>query len=220
MDIEPIRVLIVDDHMMVREGIKLFLRQFEDMLVVGEAGNGVEAMEKARGLLPDVVLMDLVMPEMDGVEATRRIKLELPRTRILALTSFSTDELVFPALRAGAVGYLLKDADSRELVRSIRQAHRGKSTLHPTVARKLLDGFRGKGDAQPLPDPLTEREHEVLEHLTRGLTNQQIAKQLAVTPATVRTHVSNILAKLHKVNRVQAALYALKTGIVHGEPTS
>ena len=211
---EPIRVLIVDDHMMVREGIKSVLHEFEDISVVGEAVNGVAAVEKVRALTPDVVLMDLMMPEMDGIEATRRIKAEAPRTRVLALTSFSTDDLVFPALKAGAVGYLLKDADSKDLVRSIRQAHRGKSSLHPTVARKVLDGLCELQHLRTKPESLTGREREVLELLTGGLTNQQIASELTVSQATVRTHVSNILAKLHTTNRVQAALHAIKSGLV------
>jgi len=217
MDSNPIRVLIVDDHMMVREGIKSFLHQFADITVVGESQNGIEAVEKVRELDPDVVLMDLVMPGMDGVEASRRIKLQTPRARILALTSFSTDDLVFPALKAGAVGYLLKDADPMDLVRSIRQVHRGESSLHPTIARKVLDGFYGTADPHMKPESLTERESEVLQLITRGLTNQQIAKKLTVSQATVRTHVSNILAKLHMANRVQAALYALKSGLVRDE---
>jgi NarL family two-component system response regulator LiaR len=139
---ESIRVLIVDDHMMVREGIKSFLHQFEDITVVGEAENGVEAVEKAQRLSPDVVLMDLVMPQMDGIEATRRIKAAAPQARVLAISSFCTDELVFPALKAGAVGYLLKDSDPQDLVRSIREIHRGESFLHPSVARKVLHGFQ------------------------------------------------------------------------------
>ena len=210
---EPIRVLIVDDHMMVREGIKSVLHQFEDIRVVGEAENGVAAVEKAQALAPDVILMDLVMPEMDGIEAARRIKAEVPRARILALTSFSTDDLVFPALKAGAVGYLLKDADSSELVRSIRQAHRGKSSLHPAVARRVLDGLCETQHPRTRPESLTARENDVLGLLARGLTNQQIASELMVSQATVRTHVSNILAKLHMTNRVQAALHALRSGL-------
>ena len=211
---EPIRVLIVDDHMMVREGIKSVLHQFDDITVVGEAANGVAALEGVRALAPDVVLMDLVMPDMNGIEATRRIKAEAPQTRILALTSFSTDDLVFPALKAGAMGYLLKDADSKDLVRSIRQAHRGKSSLHPIIARKVLDGLCEAQRPRTKPESLTGREQEVLELLTHGLTNQQIAAELAVSQATVRTHVSNILAKLHTANRVQAVLHAIKSGLV------
>jgi NarL family two-component system response regulator LiaR len=211
---ESIRVLIVDDHMMVREGIKSVLLQFEDITVVGEAVNGLAAVRAVQAKRPDVVLMDLVMPEMNGIEATRRIRAESPGTRVLALTSFSTDDLVFPALKAGAVGYLLKDADSKELVRSIRQAHRGKSSLHPAIARKVLDGFCDTQHPRARPESLTDREREVLELLTRGLTNHQIARELDVSQATVRTHVSNILGKLHLANRVQAALHAIKSGLV------
>ena len=219
MGSDPIRVLIVDDHMMVREGIKSVLHQFEEITVVGEATNGQEAVEQVRALAPDVVLMDLVMPVMDGIESARRIKAEAPTTRVLALTSFSTDDLVFPALRAGAVGYLLKDADSRELVRSIRQAHRGKASLHPTVARKVLDGLCETQHPRTKTETLTGREREVLKLLSRGLTNQQIAEELHVSQPTVRTHVSNILGKLHMTNRVQAALYAMKTGLGSSETT-
>ena len=215
-----IRVLIVDDHMMVREGIKSFLHQFADIAVIGEAENGVDALERAKKLAPDIVLMDLVMPGMDGVEATRRIKAAMPQVRILALTSFSTDDLVFPALKAGAAGYLLKDADPKDLVSSIRQVHCGESSLHPSIARKVLDGFYGMGDSKTKPETLTERESEVLQLMARGLTNQQIAKKLVVSQATVRTHVSNILAKLHMANRVQAALYALRSGLVSSDDES
>ena len=211
------RVLVVDDHMMVREGILSFLDQFEDISVVGEAENGIEAVEKARRLAPDVVLMDLMMPGMDGVEATRRIKAESPKTRILALTSFCTDELVFSALMAGAVGYLLKDSDPRNLVRSIREAHRGESSLHPRVAQKVLQGLQEPTHRRPAPVALTQREIEVLKLLAVGRTDREIARRLSVNPATVRTHVSNILTKLHVANRVQAALYALRSGLVHTE---
>lgn len=215
-----IRVLIVDDHMMVREGIKSVLQQIEDIEVVGEARNGIEAVEQAQRLDPDVVLMDLVMPEMDGVEAARRLKQCAPRSRVLALTSFSSDDLVFPALRAGAVGYLLKDADSQDLIRSIRQAHLGKAALHPAIARKVLDGFRETQEPRTKTESLTEREHDVLELVTEGLTNQQIATRLSVSDATVRTHVSNILSKLHLTNRVQAALHAIRHGLVDAQQDS
>ena len=214
---ESTRVLIVDDHMMVREGIMSFLDQFEDILVVGEADNGADAVEKAIRLTPDVVLMDLVMPGMDGVEATRRIKAAVPRTRVLALTSFCTDELVFSALMAGAVGYLLKDSDPRNLVRSIQEAHRGGSSLHPSAARRVLQGFHGSAEGRAEPDALTQREVEVLKLVAQGLTDQDIAKSLSVSLPTVRTHVSNILARLHLANRVQAALYALRSGLVGTE---
>ena len=208
------RVLIVDDHMMVREGIMSFLDQFEDICVVGEAEDGADAVDKARRLAPDVVLMDLMMPGMDGVEATRRIKSETPEVRVLALTSFCTDELVFSALRAGAVGYLLKDSDSGNLVRSIREAHRGESSLHPSVARRVLQGFHESGKRRLQPEALTQREVEVLRLVAQGHTDPEIARRLTVSTATVRTHVCNLLAKLHLANRVQAALYAHRSGLV------
>ena len=214
---ESTRVLIVDDHMMVREGVMSFLDQFEDISVVGEADNGADAVEKARSLAPDVVLMDLMMPGMDGVEATRRIKAEGPQIHILALTSFCTDDLVFSVLRAGAVGYILKDSDPRNLVRAIREARRGESSLHPSAAQRVLQGFHGSGKVLAETPVLTPREVEVLKLVAKGHTDQEIARSLTVSPATVRTHVSNILARLHLANRVQAALYALKSGLVSTE---
>jgi NarL family two-component system response regulator LiaR len=220
MNPESIRVLVVDDHTVVREGIKALLAEFDDMDVVGEAENGHDAVRQAEVLEPDVILMDLVMPEMDGIEATRQILCKQPGVHILALTSFSADDKVFPALRAGAVGYLLKDTDPRDLLRSIREAYRGESSLHPRIARKVLQGFYQPLASQAEPELLTERETEVLGWVARGLTNQEIAEKLFVSHATVRTHVSNILAKLHLANRVQAALYALKSGLVTLEDTS
>lgn len=213
MNPDMIRVLIVDDHRMVRAGIISFLDEFEDIAVVGEAGNGIEAVEKTKRLTPDVVLLDLVMPEMDGIQATRRIKLESPETHVLALTSYCTDDLVFSALKAGAVGYLLKDSDPWSLVRAIREACRGKSSLHPSAAQKLIRGFQTPREPCDDPAPLTRREIEVLELVAQGRTDQEIASSLDVSTATVRTHVSNILARLHLDNRVQAALYALRSGI-------
>ena len=209
-----IRVLVVDDHAIVREGIKALLAMFADMEVVGEAAHGSDAVAQAEAFRPDVVLMDLVMPEMDGIEATRQIMAKRAQTRIIALTSFSADDKVFPAIRAGAVGYLLKDTDPRDLVRSIRLAHAGESSLHPAVARKVIQGFCPAADPEGKPEKLTERENEVLALVARGLTNQEIAGKLFLSEATIRTHVSNILAKLHMHNRVQAALFAFRTGLV------
>lgn len=209
-----IRVLVVDDHTIVREGIKALLAMFDDVEVVGEAADGGDAVEQAEALRPDVVLMDLVMPEMDGIEATRQIMAKQAQTRIIALTSFSADDKVFPAIRAGAVGYLLKDTDPRDLVRSIRLAYAGESSLHPAVARKVIQGFCPAADPGGKPEKLTERENEVLVLVAGGLTNQEIADKLFLSEATIRTHVSNILAKLHMHNRVQAALFALRTGLV------
>ena len=209
-----IRVLVVDDHAIVREGIKALLAMFDDVEVVGEAADGGDAVEQAEVLCPDVVLMDLVMPEMDGIEATRQIMAKQAQARIIALTSFSADDKVFPAIRAGAVGYLLKDTDPRDLVRSIRLAYAGESSLHPAVARKVIQGFCPAADPGGKPEKLTERENEVLSLVACGLTNQEIADKLFLSEATIRTHVSNILAKLHMHNRVQAALFALRTGLV------
>ena len=215
-----IRVLVVDDHVVVRAGIRALLAEVDDMEVVGEADTGLEAVRKAEELRPDVILMDLVLPGMDGIEATRQITERQPGIRILALTSFSADEKVYPALKAGAVGYLLKDTGPADLVRSIRQAYRGESYLHPRIARKVLKGFYRSGEPDSEAEPLTERETEVLRHVALGLSNQEIAEKLCLSPATVRTHVSNILAKLHVENRVQAAFFALKTGVVRLDDTS
>jgi NarL family two-component system response regulator LiaR len=210
---ETIRVLVVDDHVIVRAGLRALLAEVSDMEVIGEAEDGAQATEMARDLEPDVILMDLVMPEIDGIEAIRQIMAEHPNARVLALTSFSADDKVFPALKAGALGYLLKDTEPRDLVCAIRQVYRGESSLHPSVARKVLQEFHSPQAAKKRPETLTERESEVLGQVAQGLTNQEIAEKLFVSEATVRTHVSNILAKLHMANRVQATLYALKTGI-------
>jgi NarL family two-component system response regulator LiaR len=182
---------------------------------VGEAEDGVEAVLKAHSLQPDVILMDLVMPRKDGIEAIREIKGENPRARILVLTSFAEDEKVFPAIRAGALGYLLKDSSPQELVRAIRDVHRGESSLHPTIARKLVRELRQQPpELPPTEKPLTERELEVLCLVARGLSNQQVGTKLDISERTVGTHVSNILSKLHLANRTQVALYALQEGLV------
>lgn len=208
-----IRVLIVDDHLIVRKGIRALLDRIEGIQVVGEAGEGQEAVERAEDCEPDVVLMDLVMPGVDGIEATRRIAALRPQTRILALTSFASDEKVFPALKAGALGYLLKDSSPEDLVRAIRQVARGESSLHPTIARKVLQELNRPPKRPPTPDPLTVREVEVLRLVAEGLSNQEIADRLFVSEPTVRTHVSHILGKLQLASRVQAALYALREGV-------
>ena len=210
---KTIRVLIADDHAIVRKGIRALLATEADIEVVGEAADGKEAVEKAERLHPDVILMDLVMPGMDGIEATRRITTRQPETRILVLTSFAEDEKVFPALKAGALGYLLKDAGPEELVRAIRQVYCGESSLHPAIARKVLQEL-SRPPEQPLtPEPLTERELEVLRLIAKGKSNREIAEELVISEATVRTHVSNILGKLQLASRTQAALYALREGI-------
>lgn len=207
-----IQVLIVDDHTIVRKGTRALLAEVEDIEVVGEAADGREAVDQAEMLRPDVILMDLVMPVMDGIEATRQITGSQPDTRILALTSFAADDKVFPAIKAGALGYLLKHADPEELVDAIRQVYHGKPSLHPIIARKVLQEMRRPSEKTPTPDPLTGREIEVLQLVAQGFSNQEIADQLSIAEVTVRTHVSNILGKLHLANRVQAALYALREG--------
>jgi NarL family two-component system response regulator LiaR len=210
---DSIRVLVVDDHEVVRRGIQALLGQIEGIEVVGEAGNGLEAIEQADRLRPNVILMDLLMPEMDGIQAMRHISSQGPEARFLVMTSYSGDDLVFPAIKAGALGFLLKDTKSEELVAAIREVHRGEPSLHPSIARKLLREVSGSKPEKPAPEPLTERELEVLGLLARGLDNQQIAQQLVIAEVTVRSHVSHILDKLHLANRVQATLYALREGL-------
>ena len=208
-----IRVLIADDHAILRKGIRALLGTEPDMEVVGEAGDGQEAVAQARALRPDVILMDLVMPNMDGIEATRRITAEQPGVRSLGLTSCAADDKVFPAIKAGALGYLLKDSGPAELVQAIHQVHQGQPSLEPTIALKVLYELSHPPQQPPTPDPLTERELEVLRLIAQGKSNQEIAEHLIITEHTVRTHVSNILGKLHLASRTQAALYALKEGL-------
>lgn len=208
----PIRVFVVDDHPIVRRGIRDLLETEPDFLVVGEAVNGQEAVAGAAATAPDVVLMDLVMPALDGIEATRQIKARQPEVKILVLTSFATDDKVFPAIKAGALGYLIKDTGPDDLLQAIRQVDRGEPTLHPTIAQKLLLEIAQPAERPSIPDPLTEREVEVLQLLARGLSNQEIADRLVLSVTTVYSHVSNILSKLHLATRTQAALYALREG--------
>ena len=206
----PIRVLIADDHAIVRKGLRALLTTEPDIEVAGEAADGRAAVREAARLRPDVILMDLVMPEMDGIEAIRQITTQQPAARILVLTSFAADEKVFPAIKAGALGYLLKDSGPEDLVHALHQVHRGESSLHPTIARRLLQELSRPAERPPTPDPLTEREVAVLRLVARGHSNREIADDLAISEATVRTHVSNILGKLHLASRTQAALYALR----------
>ncbi len=208
-----IRVLIVDDHAIVRKGIRALLSESDGFEVVGEAGDGQEAVRAAAETQPDVILMDLLMPGMDGIEATRQITSLQPGMHILVLTSFAADNKVFPAIKAGALGYLLKDSTPEELVRAIRQVHRGEPALHPIIARKLLQEIAQPADLQPAPEALTARELTVLQLIAQGLSNQEIADQLVISEPTVRAHVSRILGKLHLASRTQAALYAVREGL-------
>ncbi|MCL4507257.1 MAG: response regulator transcription factor [Chloroflexi bacterium] len=211
---ETIRVLIVDDHAIVRRGIRALLAEVPDIEVVAEAADGRAAVAQAETLHPHVILMDLMMPNMDGIDATRQIVARLPSCRILVLTSFATDDKVFPAIKAGALGYLLKDSSPEELVEAIHQIHRGESSLHPLIARKVLQELTAPSTRPPTPDPLSAREMDVLRLVAQGMTNQDIAEKLSISEATVRTHVSNILNKLHLATRIAAALYALREGLV------
>jgi len=215
---EQITVMIVDDHEMVRKGAKGYLAAQPEIAVVAEAESGEEAVRLAREYVPDVVLMDLVMPGMDGVEATRKVKDVSPRTQIIILTSFHEDEHIFPALQAGAISYLLKDVKASELVEAIQRASKGEATLHPRVAARLIKQFsHGEPDRSNLFTELTAREVEILTLIARGLTNQKIADDLVISAGTVKGHVSNILSKLHLADRTQAAVYAWQKGIVRRE---
>jgi DNA-binding NarL/FixJ family response regulator len=215
-----IRVAIADDHAVVRQGLRTFLELQDDVEVVGEAADGEEAVELVASTEPDVVLLDLVMPRLDGIEAIRRIRARCPATRILVLTSFADDHTVLPAVRAGAAGYLLKDVQPLELVAAIRTVHAGEALLAPAVATMLVeqlaaeDGADGASTEAPAGPRLTPRELEVLAELARGRANKAIAFELGVSERTVKTHVSNILAKLGFTDRTQAAVYAVEHGLV------
>jgi len=209
---QPIRVLIVDDHGVVREGLRAYLELEPDIQVIGEARDGTEAVRRALELSPDVVLMDLVMPNMDGVDATTRIKEQQPAVHVIVLTSFLEDDRVVPAIKAGATSYLLKDVAASDLARAIRGARAGQAQLHPEVARRLMQQVT----APRKPDAgaqLTEREREVLRLLAEGRSNKEIARALVVSERTVKGHVSNILGKLGLQDRTQAALYAVRHGL-------
>ena len=208
----PIRILIVDDHEIVRKGICALLATKRDIQVIGEARDGAEAVTQAQTLHPDVILMDLMMPKMNGIQATRAITTGQPAARVLVLTSFAADEQVFPAIKAGALGYLLKDSGPQELVHAIRQVYRGEPSLDPSVARKVLYELSTPPQKPLTPDPLTVREMEILRLVAQGKSNKEIAGNLVIAEETVHTHMSNIPNKLHLASRTQAALYALKEG--------
>jgi NarL family two-component system response regulator LiaR len=204
----------------VRKGIRALLAEAGGFEVVAEVGDGREAVQRAGETRPDVILMDLLMPVMDGIEATRQITQDWPAARILVLTSFAADNKVFPAIKAGAAGYLLKDSSPEELLRAIRQVHRGEPSLHPTIARKLLQEVAHPAEQQPAPEALTAREMSVLRLIAEGLSNQEIAGQISVSEPTVRAHVSRILGKLHLASRTQAALYAVREGLAADESSA
>lgn len=212
---DRISLIIVDDHEMVRQGIRGFVETQNDLVILGEAGSGTEAVELVRDHAPDVVLMDLIMPGMDGVEATRRVKAMSPRTAVIVLTSYHDDEHIFPAIRAGALSYLLKDIAATDLVAAVRKAAGGEAVLHPHVARRLVQEVHGaaNGTSDPFTD-LTARELDVLRNIAAGSNNAEIAEQLFISPKTVKSHVSNILSKLHLSDRTQAAVMAWREGMV------
>ncbi len=220
---ERIRVLIVDDHQVVRRGLRTFLELQDDLEVVGEAGDGLQAVELASQLRPDVVLMDIVMPRLDGIEATRRIKERAGGTGVIALTSFAGDDQVLPALEAGASSYLLKDVTPEDLVEAIRAVHRGEPRLHPDALRKVMDAAmvtradEARPPAPP-PDDLTERELEVVALVAQGLSNREIAERFVISEKTVKTHVGHILAKLGLKDRTQLAIHAIRHGLAGDDP--
>lgn len=211
-----IRVLIADDHHVVRRGLLFFLKTQKDIEVIGEAKNGIEAVELVETLQPDIVLMDLVMPDMDGIQATKKIKAKWPQVHILMLTSFSDKDHVLPAIEAGAAGYQLKDIEPDELVNSIRQIIKGENIIHPVATTQLEETLREEENLPHVRNALTPRERDVLAELTKGKSNREIASSLFVTEKTVKTHISNIFTKLDVQDRTQAALYAVKHGLTEG----
>lgn len=215
-----IRILIADDHKMVRRGLQLFLTSQRDIQIVGEASTGQEALEMAASLAPDIVLMDIHMPVMGGIEATQRLAASHPKVKVLILTSFTDQDHALPAIRAGAKGYLLKDLEPDELVQAVRRVHEGKVELHPDVAGQLMNqyvslyqGSVGSSEVQTENEPLTKRELEVLRLIAHGMNNRAIAEALVITEKTVKTHVTHILSKLDLEDRTQAALYAVRNGL-------
>jgi DNA-binding NarL/FixJ family response regulator len=213
---DTIRILIVDDHAVVRQGLRTFIDLQEDMTVVGEGADGIEGVDMAKRLQPDIILMDLVMPRLNGAEATQKILTDNPATKILILTSFGEDKMVFPAIRNGAQGYLLKDIQPNDLVKAIRSAYQGNVQLHPDIAKKLMASVAQKSHEPPEINDgaqLTDRELEVIKYIARGLSNREIATEMVISEKTVKTHVSNILGKLGVDDRTQAAIWAVKNGM-------
>jgi len=213
---DPISIILVDDHEVVRKGLRGYLETMPEFNVVAEAVSGEEALIQVTEHIPDVVLMDLIMPGLDGVETTRAIKKISPRTQVVVLTSYHEDIHIFPALKAGAVAYILKDMNMEKLADAIRRVIHGESILHPLVAERVLCNLRGEtGDGESLLAELTDREMDVLKLIANGLSNNQIGQRLTISEYTVKGHVSNILSKLHLLDRTQAAVYAWQKGIVH-----
>lgn len=215
---ESISVLLVDDHAMVRQGVRAFLVTQPDVSVIGEAGTGDDAVKLAAQHIPDVILMDLIMPDMDGVEATRRVKQVSPRSQVVVLTSYHEDEHIFPALKAGALSYILKDVSAEELATAVRKAAAGEAVLHPRVAARVIKELQGRRAEAVNPfTELSERELEVLKLIADGMSNAEMAAKLVLSEKTIKGHVSNILSKLHLVDRTQAAVYAWREGVVRKE---
>jgi NarL family two-component system response regulator LiaR len=216
---DPITVVLVDDHKVVRHGVRSYLMTLSDIDVIGEAGSGEEAIAVVEQLVPDIVLMDLIMPGIDGVEATRRVKLISPRTQVIVLTSYHEDEHIFPAIRAGALSYLLKDLEPEELADAIRRAYQGEAMLHPRVATRLVQAAREPVSEEPNPfTELTDREMQILRLVADGKSNAEIAEELIISQKTVKSHISNILSKLHLADRTQAAVFAWREGVVRRNP--
>lgn len=212
---EPISVVLVDDHNVVRLGLRAYFSTLADIAVVGEAADGAEAVALVEKLAPDVVLMDLMLPGMDGVQATRAVRQASPRTQVIVLTSYHEDEHIFPAIRAGALSYVLKDIDPDELAEAIRRAHAGEAVLHPRVAARMVRELHGsRSEGVNAFSELTDRELDVLRLVAEGKSNQAIAAALVISEKTVKSHLSNILGKLHLADRTQAAVYAWQSGIV------
>jgi NarL family two-component system response regulator LiaR len=215
---DQIRILISDDHAVVREGLSSFISLEPDMEIVAEAGDGIEAVEKALLLEPDIILMDIVMPRQTGIEALQQLQESNSPAKVIVLTSFAEYEQIYPAIKSGAMGYLLKDSTPGQLVQAIRDVYQGQISLSPVIARMLVEEINEPSELPLSEDPLTDREVQVLKLVAQGHTNKDIAERLVVSEGTVGTHISNILEKLHLANRTQAALYALRRGMVDLEP--